>query len=75
MPQISMREFEHLPLRVHNFLVGVPLHDVWAIDLPYTRPRITLDEFSRTATETATSHPTPTETDFGLSCETSRFRI
>jgi hypothetical protein len=49
MPQISMREFEHLPLRVHDFLVGVPLHDVWTIDLPHTRPGITLDEFSRTA--------------------------
>lgn len=49
MPQISMREFEQLPLRVHDFLVGVPLHDVWAIDLPHTRPGITLDEFSRTA--------------------------
>jgi Protein of unknown function (DUF2867) len=49
MPQISMREFEQLPLRVHDFLVGVPLHDVWAINLPHTRPGITLDEFSRTA--------------------------
>jgi hypothetical protein len=55
MPQISMREFEQLPLRVHDFLVGVPLHDVWAIDLPHTRPGITLDEFSRTAG--AGAHP------------------
>jgi len=49
MPQISRREFEKLPLRVHDLLVGVPLHDLWAIDLPYTRPGITLDEFSRKA--------------------------
>src|SRR5713226_2103986 len=49
MPQISMQEFERLPLRVHDFLVGVPLHDVWAIDLPRTRSGITLDEFLRTA--------------------------
>lgn len=49
MPQTSMREFEQLPLRAHDFLVGVPLHDVWAVDLPHTRPGITLDEFSRTA--------------------------
>jgi len=49
MPQTSMREFKQLPLRVHDFLVGVPLHDVWAIDLPHTRPGITLDEFSRKA--------------------------
>jgi hypothetical protein len=49
MPQISIQEFERLPLRVHDFLGGVPLHDVWAIDLPRTRSGITLDEFLRTA--------------------------
>src|ERR1700720_2678129 len=49
MPQISTQEFERLPLRVHNFLAGVPLHDVWAVDLPRTRSGITLDEFSRVA--------------------------
>lgn len=49
MPQISTQEFERLPLRVHGFLAGVPLHDVWAVDLPRTRSGITLDEFSRTA--------------------------
>jgi hypothetical protein len=48
MPQISTQEFERLPLRVHDFLAGVPLHDAWAIDLPRTRSGITLDEFSRT---------------------------
>jgi hypothetical protein len=30
MPQISIQEFERLPLRVHDFLAGVPPHDVWA---------------------------------------------
>ena len=45
MPQISTQEFEQLPLRVHAFLAGVPLHDVWAVDLPRVRPGITLDEF------------------------------
>jgi len=49
MPQISTQEFERLPLRVHAFLAGVPLHDVWAVDLPRTRSGITLDEFLRTA--------------------------
>ena len=48
MPQISALEFERLPLRVHTFLAGVPLHDVWAVDLPRIRPGITLDEFLRT---------------------------
>jgi hypothetical protein len=28
MPQISVQEFERLPLRVHTFLAGVPLHAV-----------------------------------------------
>ena len=49
MPQISTQEFERLPLRVHDFLAGVSLHDVWAVDLPRTRSGITLDEFVRTA--------------------------
>jgi len=47
MPQISAKEFEGLPLRVHDFLAGVPLHDVWAIDLPRVRSGITLNEFLR----------------------------
>jgi len=49
MPQIAREEFERLPLRVHAFLAGVPLHDVWAVDLPRTRGGITLAEFLRRA--------------------------
>jgi Protein of unknown function (DUF2867) len=48
MPRVSTQEFERLPLRVHDFLAGVPLHDVWAVDLPRTRSGITLAEFLRT---------------------------
>lgn len=49
MPRISAQEeFERLPLRVHTFLAGVPLHDVWSVDLPRWRAGITLDEFLRT---------------------------
>ena len=51
MPKISTQEFERLPLRVHAFLARVPLHDVWAVDLPRTRSGITLDEFLRTASK------------------------
>jgi len=47
MAQISAQEFAQLPLRVHEFLADVPLHDVWAVDLPRTRSGITLDEFLR----------------------------
>jgi Protein of unknown function (DUF2867) len=31
-----------------DFLAGVSLHDVWAVDLPRARSGITLDEFLRT---------------------------
>src|SRR5262245_46529583 len=47
MPQGSTQEFERLPLRVHTFLAGVPLHDVWAVDLPRWRAGVTLHEFLR----------------------------
>jgi hypothetical protein len=47
LPQISTEEFRHLPLRVHEFLADVPLHDVWAVDLPYPRSGITLNDFLR----------------------------
>ncbi len=49
MPQVSTQEFERLPLRVHTFLAGVSLHDVWYVDLPRWRAGVTLDEFLRTA--------------------------
>jgi hypothetical protein len=48
MPQISIQEFERLPLRVRTFLAGVPLQDVWFIDLPRWRAGVTLDDFLRT---------------------------
>ena len=51
MPPISTREFERVPLRVHSFLAGVRLHDVWAVDLPSTRSGITLNEFVRATNE------------------------
>jgi hypothetical protein len=38
-------------LRVHDFLAGVPLYDVWAVDLPRVRRDITLDEFLRATGE------------------------
>jgi hypothetical protein len=48
MPKVSTQEFERLPLRVHTFLAGVPLHDVWSVDLPRWRAGVTLEEFLRT---------------------------
>jgi Protein of unknown function (DUF2867) len=51
MPQISPTEFYALPLRVHTFLADVPLHDVWAVDLPGHRDGVTLSEFLRRASQ------------------------
>ena len=45
MAQISPAEFYLLPLRVHTFLADVPLHDVWAVDLPAHRDGVSLSEF------------------------------
>jgi len=51
MPQISPTEFYTLPLRVHTFLADVPLHDVWAVDLPTRRDGVTLSEFLHRASQ------------------------
>jgi len=51
MPQISPTEFYALPLHVHTFLADVPLHDVWAVDLPTHRDGVTLCEFLRRASQ------------------------
>ena len=47
MPRISAEEYGALPLRVHTLLADVPLHDVWAVDLPRVREGVTLDQFHR----------------------------
>jgi hypothetical protein len=51
MPQISPTEFYALPLRVHTLLADIPLHDVWAVDLPTHRDGVTLAEFLRRASQ------------------------
>jgi hypothetical protein len=45
MDPISSQEFLAHRFRVQAFLAGVPLHDVWAVDLPGFRKGITLHEF------------------------------
>ena len=45
MARISSQEFLAQRFRVHAFLADVPLHDVWAVDLPGFREGITLYEF------------------------------
>src|ERR1700756_6037934 len=51
MPKISPKEFYALPLRVHTFLADIPLHDVWAVDLPAHSGGVSLSEFLRRAQE------------------------
>ena len=66
MPQISSEEFTRLPLRVHDLLAGVPLHDVWAIDLPRVRSGITLDQFLQAANARSCALPTPVRALVGI---------
>lgn len=47
MKPIPPQEFLAQPLRVHAFLEGVPLHDVWGVNLPCEQEGITLQEFFR----------------------------
>ena len=49
MPRISPAEFTALPLRVNTLLADVPLHDVWAVNLPGLRAGVTLDDVLRRA--------------------------
>ena len=49
MPRISPAEFSALPLRANTLLANVPLHDVWAVDLPRLREGITLADILRRA--------------------------
>jgi hypothetical protein len=68
VPQISPKEFYALPLRVHALLADVPLHDVWAVDLPRVREGVTRDEFHRLLNELRLSGrlPPPARALFAL---------
>jgi Protein of unknown function (DUF2867) len=41
--RVTPQEFQRIPLRAHSLLSNVPLHDVWAIDLPGGPGRTILD--------------------------------
>jgi hypothetical protein len=68
VPQISAAEYGALPLRVHTLLADVPLHDVWAVDLPRGREGVTLDEFHRLLIQRRLTGrlPAPARALFGL---------
>jgi hypothetical protein len=40
-------DYQRLDLRAHALLAGVPLHDVWQVELPGSVPNATLDEVRR----------------------------
>jgi hypothetical protein len=42
--RVTAEEYGQLELRAHSLLADVPLHDVWAVDLPGGRPGLTLLE-------------------------------
>ena len=42
--RVTAEEYGQLELRAHSLLADVPLHDVWAVDLPGGRPDLTLLE-------------------------------
>jgi len=57
MPQVLTDEFKRLPLRVYTFLADMPLHDIWVVDLPRWRARVTLQDFLRTGTDCLCTPP------------------
>jgi len=57
MPQVLTEEFKRLSLRVHTFLADVPLPDVWVVELPRWRARVTLRDFLRTSTDCLCTPP------------------
>ena len=66
--EISAAEYGALPLRVHTLLADVPLHDVWAVDLPRIREGMTLDQFHRLVSQRRLMGrlPLPARALFGL---------
>src|SRR5438067_13727002 len=73
MPKVSTQEFEQLPLRVHTFLAGVPLHDVWFVDLPRWRAGVTLDDFLRTTSSCVCTPPLLVRMLLGIGFFVGRF--
>jgi hypothetical protein len=45
--RVDAAEYRAVPLRVHTLLADVPLHDVWAVDLPRLAEADALDAFHR----------------------------
>jgi hypothetical protein len=68
MPQIPAAEYRAVPLRVHTLLADVPLHDVWAVELPGGGEGVTLADLQRTVSQerSVATLPLPARALFGL---------
>src|SRR5437870_5700975 len=78
VPRISASEYCAVPLRVHALLAGVPLHDVWAVDLPSAREDFKLGDLLRRLSQhrLAERLPLPARALFGLRLALGRvFRL
>ncbi len=43
----EVADYQRLDLRAHGLLAGVPLHDVWQVELPGSVPNVTLEDVRR----------------------------
>ena len=54
MPQISAQEFEQLPLRIHDFLAGVPLKPGSSAHRHYAGGRLPVPQIRRSVLDNLT---------------------
>ena len=65
--RVTPEEYAGIELRAHSLLAGVPLHDVWAVDLPARRPgRTIVDLRTLLAVENLRSASSAVNLLFGL---------
>jgi hypothetical protein len=72
--RVTADEYQKLDLRAHALLAGVPLHDVWAVDLPGGGPGRSLAELrSLLSLERLGASSAPVRFLFGLRMRLGRF--
>jgi Protein of unknown function (DUF2867) len=58
--RIDPEEYERIELRAHSLLAGVPLHDVWVVDLPGGGPGLTVIDLQAAISVKSLRAVTPT---------------
>ena len=72
--RVTPEEYEGIDLRAHSLLADVPLHDVWAVDLPGGgRERTMVDVRSLLSTENLSGSNAAVRFLFGLRARMGRF--